>query len=50
MAARTDKELEKLYYSQPKLARHLSVFGESIALTEANVAECERRGFPERAI
>jgi predicted ATPase len=30
-----DKELEKLYVSQPRLARHLSVFGEAVALTEA---------------
>jgi energy-coupling factor transporter ATP-binding protein EcfA2 len=30
-----DKELEKLYISQPRLARHLSVFGEAVALTEA---------------
>ena len=30
-----DKDFEKLFYSQPKLARHLSVFGEAVALTEA---------------
>jgi hypothetical protein len=30
-----DTELEKLYISQPNLARHLSVFGEAVALTEA---------------
>lgn len=30
-----DKEFEKLYISQPRLARHLSVFGEAVALTEA---------------
>lgn len=30
-----DKDLEKLYVSQPKLARHLSVFGEAVALTES---------------
>jgi predicted ATPase len=30
-----DQELEKLYISQPRLARHLSVFGEAFALTEA---------------
>lgn len=30
-----DQELEKLYISQPRLARHLSVFGEAVALTEA---------------
>jgi energy-coupling factor transporter ATP-binding protein EcfA2 len=30
-----DKDFEKLFYAQPKLARHLSVFGESVALTEA---------------
>ena len=29
-----DKDSERLYLSNPKLARHLSVFGESIALTE----------------
>jgi hypothetical protein len=29
-----DKDQEKLYYSNPKLARHLSVFGESVALSE----------------
>ncbi|NNB88913.1 AAA family ATPase [Corallococcus exiguus] len=29
-----DKDQEKLYYSSPKLARHLSVFGESVALSE----------------
>src|SRR5262249_28744745 len=29
-----DVNQEKLSYSQPKLARHLSVFGESIALSE----------------
>jgi energy-coupling factor transporter ATP-binding protein EcfA2 len=29
-----DKDQEKLYYSRPKLARHLSVFGESVALSE----------------
>ncbi|MDI3286142.1 AAA family ATPase [Polyangium sp. 15x6] len=29
-----DKDLEKLFYSNPKLARHLSVFGESVALSE----------------
>lgn len=29
-----DKDAEKLYYSKPRLARHLSVFGENIALTE----------------
>ncbi len=30
-----DKEQEKLFYSNPRLARHLSVFGESIALSES---------------
>jgi energy-coupling factor transporter ATP-binding protein EcfA2 len=30
-----DKELEKLYANQPRLARHLSMFGEAVALTEA---------------
>jgi len=29
-----DKEFERLYSSQPNLARHLSVFDESVALTE----------------
>ena len=29
-----DKDQEKLYYSSPKLARHLSVFSESVALSE----------------
>ena len=29
-----DKDEEKLFFSHPKLARHLSVFGESIALSE----------------
>lgn len=29
-----DKDTEKLYYSHPRLARHLSIFGEDIALTE----------------
>ncbi len=29
-----DKEREKLFHSSPKLARHLSVFGESVALSE----------------
>ena len=32
-----DKDKEKLYYSHPKLARHLSVFGESVALSEGLV-------------
>jgi len=32
-----DKELEKLYYSRPRLARHLSLFGESVSLSEAIV-------------
>jgi energy-coupling factor transporter ATP-binding protein EcfA2 len=30
-----DNELEQLYVSQPRLARHLSMFGEAVALTEA---------------
>lgn len=30
-----DKNYEKLFYSNPKLARHLSVFGEDVALSEA---------------
>lgn len=29
-----DKELEKLYYSYPKISRHLTLFGENIALSE----------------
>lgn len=29
-----DKDQEKLFYSNPKLARHLSVFGEAVALSE----------------
>jgi hypothetical protein len=29
-----DKDFEKLFYSHPKMARHLSVFGESVALSE----------------
>lgn len=29
-----DKDQEKLFYSHPKLARHISVFGENVALTE----------------
>lgn len=29
-----DKDTEKLFYSHPRLARHLSVFGEDVALTE----------------
>ena len=30
-----DEEFEKLYTNQPRLARHLSVLGEAVALTEA---------------
>ncbi|MGB1013490.1 MAG: AAA family ATPase [Nannocystaceae bacterium] len=30
-----DKDYEKLFYSNPRLAPHLTVFGEDIALTEA---------------
>lgn len=30
-----DKELEKLSQSEPQIARHLSLFGEQVALTEA---------------
>jgi hypothetical protein len=30
-----DKEQEQLYVNQPRLARHLSMFGEAVALTEA---------------
>ena len=29
-----DKDAEKLFYTHPRLARHLSVFGEDVALTE----------------
>lgn len=29
-----DKDYEKMFYTNPKLGRHLSVFGESVALTE----------------
>lgn len=29
-----DKDMEKLYYSYPKIARHLTLFGENVALTE----------------
>lgn len=29
-----DKDLEKLYYSYPKIARHLTLFGENVALSE----------------
>lgn len=29
-----DKNSEKMFYSHPRLARHLSVFGESVALSE----------------
>jgi hypothetical protein len=29
-----DKDYEKIFYSNPKLAPHLSVFGENVALTE----------------
>jgi energy-coupling factor transporter ATP-binding protein EcfA2 len=30
-----DKDYEKMFYAYPRLARHLSLFGESIALTES---------------
>lgn len=30
-----DREYEKLYYSRPRLAAHLSAFGEDVALSEA---------------
>lgn len=30
-----DKDYEKIFYSNPRLAAHLSVFGENVALTEA---------------
>ena len=29
-----DKDFEKLYYSHPQIGRHLSLFGESVALSE----------------
>jgi hypothetical protein len=29
-----DKDFEKIFYSNPKLAAHLSIFGENVALTE----------------
>ncbi|MCD6049233.1 MAG: hypothetical protein K0Q55_636, partial [Verrucomicrobia bacterium] len=29
-----DKDYEKVFYSHPRLARHLSVFGENVALSE----------------
>jgi energy-coupling factor transporter ATP-binding protein EcfA2 len=29
-----DKETEKMFFSRPRLARHLSVFGENVALSE----------------
>jgi energy-coupling factor transporter ATP-binding protein EcfA2 len=29
-----DKDLEKLYYSYPKISRHLTLFGENVALSE----------------
>ncbi len=32
-----DKDIEKIYYSNPKLGRHLSIFGESVALSECLV-------------
>lgn len=32
--AGSDKDTEKLYYSNPVLARHLTLFGESVALSE----------------
>ena len=32
-----DKDTEKMFYSHPKLARHLSVFGENVALSECLV-------------
>jgi len=35
--AGTDKDYERIFYSNPKPARHLSLFGENVALTEALV-------------
>ncbi|MFZ3374298.1 MAG: AAA family ATPase [Chthoniobacterales bacterium] len=32
-----DKDTEKMFYSHPRLARHLSVFGENVALSECLV-------------
>jgi hypothetical protein len=29
-----DKDVEKIYFTDPRLARHLTLFGESVALTE----------------
>jgi len=29
-----DKDVEKIYYTDPRLARHLTLFGEGVALTE----------------
>ncbi|MFY2556935.1 AAA family ATPase [Corallococcus terminator] len=50
-----DKDQEKLFSSNPKLARHLSVFGESVALTEClewlKLLEFKRlEGGPEGAL
>jgi len=50
-----DKDQEKLFYSNPKLARHLSVFGESVALSEClewlKLLEFKRlEGGPEGAL
>ncbi len=51
--AGSDKDVEKLYLSNPVLARHLTLFGEQVALTECiawlqrlqfEALEAERRG------
>jgi energy-coupling factor transporter ATP-binding protein EcfA2 len=51
-----DKDLEKLYDSHPRLARHLSLFGEGVALSETlswlqnlkfKALEAEKRGDPD---
>jgi energy-coupling factor transporter ATP-binding protein EcfA2 len=53
--AGSDKDTEKLYYSNPLLARHLTLFGESVALSEClawlqrlqfESLDAEKRGDP----
>jgi len=53
--AGSDKDVEKLYFSNPVLARHLTLFGEQVALTECiawlqrlqfEALEAERRKEP----
>lgn len=46
-----DREYEKLFYSNPRLAPHLSVFGENVALTECldwlqdlHIKQLEKKG------